>query len=102
VKSADIDWKSGRIKHWDLDALDEQRPLHDQRWELKEDLAQVEYPTRLLVDVGWHPEFSAEGSFLIQVVKPNDWEHPVFQERATTVASLKEQLAKAVQIASAA
>jgi hypothetical protein len=101
LRSADIDWKAGRIRHWDLDALDERRPLHDQRWELKEDLAQVEYPSGVLVDVGWYPELSADGSFLVQVVRPNDWEHPLFRERATTVAGLKEQLAKAVRIAAA-
>jgi hypothetical protein len=99
MNSADIDWKSGRIRHWDLDALDERRPLADQRWELKEDLAQVEYPSGLLVDVGWLPEFSAEGSFLVQVVRPNDWAHPAFRERVASVPSLKEQIARAVQFA---
>jgi len=102
MNAAEIDWKSGRIRHWELDALDEYRPLQEQRWELKEDLVQVEYPSGLLVDVGWHPEFSADGSFLIQVVKSNDWEHPVFRGLATTVASLKEQLAEAVRAAAAA
>jgi hypothetical protein len=43
---------------------DERLPLAEQVSDLKEDLAQVEYPAGVLLDVGWYPELSLDGTFM--------------------------------------
>ena len=63
--SDSFDWKTGRVVFWDLDPVDESRPPADQTEHLKEDLAQIEYPAGVILDVGWYPEFSrGNGSIL--------------------------------------
>lgn len=99
VKSADIDWRTGRVEFWDLETLDEEQPLADQVQELKEDLAQVEYPSRVLLDIGWYSEFSEypeRGAFKIYVVRKENWDQPLFQTTCATIAALKKALLEAV------
>jgi hypothetical protein len=84
MNSADIDWKSGRIRHWGLDASPRSNIPPASSW-----------------TSGGTRSSPPRGASSSKVVKPNDWELPIFRERATTVASLKEQLANAVRTAAA-
>jgi hypothetical protein len=54
----------GQIMLWDLGDLDTDRPLNQQLWELKEDLAQIQYRHNTTLDIGWYPEFSPSGPSL--------------------------------------
>jgi hypothetical protein len=93
-----IDWESGQVTYWHLGFLDPLRPLVEQIGDLKEDLAQITYGDRVL-DVGWYPEFSEEGEFVVQVVRDTNWEEPLFQERCRTVDALVLSLNAAVEVA---
>ena len=103
MRPSEIDWRSGKVVFWDLGSVDLQRPLREQVSELKEDLAQVEFPGRILIDVGWYPEFSIKGAFRISVVRNSNWDEPLLQEACPSgtvlVASLKKAIALAESVA---
>ncbi|HEY0685800.1 MAG TPA: hypothetical protein VGD45_25895 [Steroidobacter sp.] len=97
--SGNFDWKTGTVAFWDLDPIDESRPLADQTEDLKEDLAQIEYPAGIVLDVGWYPEFAATGNFVVCVVQQGDWERPLFRQDAFTTEELKASILEGVRIA---
>jgi hypothetical protein len=74
--------------------------LADQTEHLKEDLAQVEYPADVILDVGWYPEFDAAGNFVVSIVQHGEWERPLFQESAVTIEELKASIVAGIRIAS--
>src|SRR5262245_20214638 len=47
-----FDWKSGTVDFWDLNEIDEAKPLGDQIDHLKEDLAQIRFPGGIVLDLG--------------------------------------------------
>ena len=102
MKSTDIDWRSGNVTHWALDAIDESAPFRIQLEELREDLAQVSYANRVVIDVGWYPDFSPDGGFIVFVVQNEDWEHPLAKERCASFEALRASLDRAVQTATEA
>jgi hypothetical protein len=102
MKPEQLDWHSGTVVFWDLDFLDPLKPLINQIDDLKEDLAQIRYPGAVLVDIGWFPEFSSEGSFVVSVVREPHWDEPLFREEHRTVDELLRRLPEAVRIANAA
>ena len=48
---------------------DKSKTLSDQIDILKEDLIQIQYENGYIIDVGWYPEFSKNGSFKVYVTK---------------------------------
>ena len=96
--SEQINWETGQVVYWDLGFLDNQRPLIDQLDGLKEDLAQVRYGD-LLLDLGWYPEFSGDGEFVVRVVCRADWDAPVFQDSSRSVEGLLLCLETAIRVA---
>jgi len=96
-----IAWSVGEVIFWDLVFLDLARPLSEQVDNLKEDLAQVRFPRGLLIDVGWYPECSRDGAFVVRVVRDADWDNPLFLERHSKVEGLLRSLQRAVVIADA-
>lgn len=48
---------------------DDKKSLLDQIDILKEDIIQVQYTNGLIIDVGWYPEFSINGSFKVYIIK---------------------------------
>jgi hypothetical protein len=97
--SSNFDWKNGRVVFWDLDTIDESLPLADQTEHLKEDLAQIEYPAGIILDVGWYPEFAATGNFAVCVVLQGEWQRPLFQKNAFTTEDLKARIVEGIRIA---
>ena len=95
-----VDWGSGEVVSWNLDFLDQSKPLSEQSDGLTEDLAQVQYPTEVLLDVGWYPEFSATGKFAITVVRKSNWDEPLAAYSVTTMDGLYSSLSTASVIAS--
>lgn len=91
-----VDLAGGKIAFDDFH-IDARRALHEQLDELKEDLIQVDYPDqRLLLDVGWYPSFSADGRFLVQLIKQQDWHSPMLRLEAHDLTGLRECILKAV------
>ncbi|WP_269632538.1 hypothetical protein [Pelomonas sp. BJYL3] len=96
MKPTEIDWRSGIIDYWDLDFLDLRQDMAAQAEYLKEDLAQVKYSSDVLLDIGWYPEFSPSGEFVVTVIRGGDWESPLFQGSANSVQALLTCLVTAV------
>lgn len=95
-----VDWGSGEVVSWDLDFLDQTKPLPEQSDGLIEDLAQVQYPGEVLLDVGWYPEFSETGKFAITVVRKSNWDEPLAAYSVATMDGLYFSLSAASVIAS--
>jgi len=91
-----IDWKSGHVDSWSMESIDLDRPLLEQVSELSEDLAQISYPGGLVIDVGWYPEFSDQGTFVVSVVGEEGWDAPVFSEKCSSATALLTALRNAV------
>jgi hypothetical protein len=96
MKPTEIDWRSGVVDYWALDFLDLRRDMTMQAENLKEDLAQVKYSSEILLDIGWYPEFSPSGEFVVTVVRGGDWESPLFQGSANSAQALLTCLVTAV------
>lgn len=91
-----IDWDSGEVVFWGLGFLVPLKPLADQIDDLKEDLAQVRYAGDVVLDIGWYPEFSEEGEFVVRVVRESHWDEPLFLEAHKTVDGLLKCLKEAI------
>lgn len=91
-----LDLAGGKIAFDDF-RVDARRALHEQLDELKEDLIQIEYADQhLLLDVGWYPSFSADGRFLVQLIKQQYWHLPLLQLEARDRTGLRECILKAL------
>ena len=101
MKRTEINWRSGDVTFWDLDFLDVDIPLPEQLDDLKEDLAQARYDGFVL-DIGWFPSFSEQGTFIVRVVHESDWEAPLFIEKPATLSDMLESVGRAVRVAEAA
>jgi len=96
----DFDWGSGEVIYWALDRVDPAIALVEQLDELKEDLAQVRFGKDTLLDVGWYPEFAAEGSFVVTIVRDENWDDPLFTDEAQTMDALLGAIERGVGLAS--
>jgi len=99
VHPSDVDLRSGRVTQWQLDSLNANAPLDSQLDVLTEDLAQIEFGNGSLVDVGWYPECSRDGSFIVVAVRASDWDSPIFKATCTSMAELRTSIQAAVQAA---
>lgn len=99
MESQDFHWKGGNVSHWDLGLINDVEPLSVEGGVLKEDLAQIEYPNGNILDIGWYPEFSVSGAFVISVVQNGDWEGPIFQAKCNAMAELAQTIREAIEIA---
>lgn len=60
--------------------------------ELKEDLIQILYSNRFLIDVGWYPSFQENGKFTLLLIENNNWEKPVFKKRTRSIKVVRETI----------
>ncbi|PTT32561.1 hypothetical protein [Pseudomonas sp. HMWF021] len=65
--------------------------------DLKEDLLQASFPSGQILDIGWYPEFSENGSFKILLISNRDWDSPTYSETAKTWKSLGKALKNALK-----
>jgi hypothetical protein len=100
MKAQDFDLRTGVVEvYWLLMAT--QDPLDPERDCLKEDLIQVTFDRGTIVDVGWFPEFSLDGSFVVQVIQDRDWESPVHKARCKTLNELRQAFEQCLELARA-
>lgn len=64
-------------------------PLVEQTSLLKEDLFQVNFADKFLIDVGWYPSFSIDGCFRILIIKDFNWSHPLKAQKTCDIRELK-------------
>jgi hypothetical protein len=91
-----FNWGKGDVVYWDLTNLDPAAPLDQQLDELKEDLAQVCFDQNTVLDIGWYPEFSKEGVFVIVVTCDGDWDSPIYRCECRSMAELRLAVSQAV------
>lgn len=65
---------------------------------LNEDLLQVDFAGKYLLDLGWYPESDPDGEFVILLLQDNNWSMPIFCARCTTPSMLKTCIQKAVDM----
>ena len=87
---------SGKITYCDFE-IDAGVPLEEQLSSLQEDMLQIEFGDRFLVDVGWYPEMNAKGCFIVYVIQDEDWDNPLSKVKCSTLEELKEAIERAVQ-----
>lgn len=83
----DLDFYNGKILFDDL-KLDRKIPLNVQIDLLKEDLLQVNYNNKYIIDVGWYPEFDENGRFKVYVIEDFDWENPKMTKESKEIEKL--------------
>jgi hypothetical protein len=79
MNKADLNWKTGIVTTWDIDEMDLANSIESQVDLLKEDLMQARFGSKIILDLGWHPEFNPQGHFVLSVIKSGDWENPILQ-----------------------
>ena len=89
-------FRDGIVRQWDLGDVDPHRSPAEQAAELKEDLVQVSYGERSLLDIGWYPSFEEDGEFIVSVICDEDWDSPVFSRSCQDWDNLKDLVREAV------
>ncbi len=86
----------GRIT-FDEFPIDLDQPLRDQIDLLQEDLIQIEFPKKIVVDVGWYPSWDPSGHFQVVVVRDGDWKSPLLFMQAKDLSTLALHIHAAIQ-----
>ncbi|TYQ15358.1 UNVERIFIED_CONTAM: hypothetical protein Cloal_1801 [Acetivibrio alkalicellulosi] len=84
----DLDFTPGNVVYNDFD-INDKMPLSKQIYSLKEDLFQVNYNNKYIIDVGWYPEFNKSGKFNIVIIKDCNWEKPIEKKSCNDIKTLK-------------
>ena len=87
----------GVIIYNDFD-IDEEIPFEKQKYSYKEDILQIKFGDRFLLDVGGLPEFEPDGYFIAQAIQDQDWLEPLLKEKCRTIPDLKMIIEKAAKI----
>ena len=87
----------GVITYNDFD-IDPNIPFETQKYSFKEDILQIEFGERFVLDVGYSPEFEPDGNFIIQAIQDNDWMNPISRIKCNTLDTLKKSIEKTVQL----
>lgn len=91
--------ENGNITYWGLDTIRLDISTNAQLQELKEDLAQINFNNGRSVDIGWYPEFSSAGQFLIHVINDGEWDFPVIQIKFSQIEMLVPVINFAILVA---
>lgn len=89
-----INWGKKVIKKYiDFD-YDEKKSLSEQEFLLKEDIIQIVYEKKYILDIGWYPEFEINGAFRLLIIKNSDWETPFKKYECKDIDTLLKYLDK--------
>lgn len=89
-----FDFTPGKIIHFDFD-LDSNIPLNKNNPDLHEDMLQVEFPSHIILDVGWY-----RSEFIITVVQgktPEMWTEPLIKIKSKKLEDLHGILLKCTE-----
>lgn len=86
-----VNFKSGEIIYNEFH-IDFSKPFSEQLDSLVEDLMQVKYADGYLLDVGWYPEYDADGKIVIQLIKAENWSNPKYKYSCRSLDELKKSL----------
>lgn len=78
------------IMTFDEFTISAEQPLTLQLDNLKEDMLQVEFSDKYLLDVGWRPSFDVEGKFHVYLIHNHDWASPVYHGTARNLGNLQK------------
>lgn len=92
-----INFEPGKIIYNDFD-IDINLPFEQQIFSLKEDLLQVNYDDKYLIDIGWAPEFDTKGKFKIRIINDLDWSSPIYFKQTNSVKKLYELTCDCIEI----
>ena len=92
-----VDFKSGEIIYNEFH-VDFSKSLLEQLDSLTEDLLQVKYADNYLLDLGWLPEYEADGSFVVQIIKDRDWNTPKYKAFCKSQEELMQVLETAISL----
>lgn len=81
----------GKITYDGFD-LNETIPFAEQIFSLQQDMLQIEYGRRFVLDVGWVPDLDPKGCFLIMVIQDRDWLNPISKIKCKTLSKLKKAI----------
>lgn len=90
-----IDFKQGKITYNDFE-IDPTLSFEKLKWSFKEDLIQINFYDTYILDIGWYPEFDINGSFTLEVIKNEEWDHPIFEKKCKDYNLLKTYLQEAI------
>lgn len=95
-----VDLVIGKITYCDFE-IKSDLPFEKQKWSFREDLIQINFDNKYLLDVGWYPELNEKGAFLVEVVKCFDWSNPIFEKRTKQLESLQGYIQQAADFINA-
>ncbi len=95
----DIDLKNGTVTYNDFD-INPGISFEEQTWSFKQDVFQMKFNNKYLIDIGWYPDFDPKGSFVLKVVKDFDWSNPILEKKCKEVNVLKIYLQEAINFVS--
>ncbi len=92
-----IDFSPGKITYDSFD-IDPNVSFEQQIGSLREDLFQVSYDEKYIVDIGWFSDFDPQGNFIVQIIKNYDWEKPVYLKKTSDIEQLNEFVKECAKI----
>lgn len=91
-----IDFKSGEIIY-DEFHINFSKTFSEQLDSLTEDLLQVKYDDDYLLDLGWYPEYEANGKFVVQLIKGKNWNDTKYKASCRSQEELTAILETAIK-----
>lgn len=85
----------GIIVYNDFD-VQEDVPFEKQKYSFKEDMAQISFGNRFILDIGWLPDFDPNGEFVVYIILDQDWMNPLKTIKCSSMDQLKKEIEKAV------
>lgn len=77
--------------------IDENIAFEEQGYNYQQDILQIEFGKRFILDVGWYSEMNPKGYFIVKAVFDNDWINPVSKIKCRTLSELKKAIEKTAQ-----
>ena len=93
----ELDFSPGMVVYNDFD-INPNIPFEKQIFSLKEDMFQVNYNDKYLIDIGWSPDFDINGKFKIRIIKDFDWVNPIYFKKTNNLKQLYKLLKKCIEI----
>jgi hypothetical protein len=92
-----IEIHSGVVVYDDISFLKDYSNLALEVDYLKEDMLQIHFPEKMIIDVGWCPSFDLEGAFFAYLIMNEDWQNPIEQVKSSNIKELKVAINKFVE-----